>query len=144
MDLDDLEHNTRDGLHIASLAGAWIAAVAGLGGMRDHGGALTFSPRLPAGIARLAFRLTWRGRRLLVTVRHDGARYELLDAGDPLEVGHHGETVRVRPGHPEERPLPPLPEGLERPRQPPGREPRRRTPDRPRGVNPAAAGVPRR
>ena len=25
MDLDDLEHNTRDGVHIASLAGAWIA-----------------------------------------------------------------------------------------------------------------------
>ena len=25
MDLDDLEHNTRDGLHIASLAGTWIA-----------------------------------------------------------------------------------------------------------------------
>ena len=24
MDLHDLEHNTRDGLHIASLAGAWI------------------------------------------------------------------------------------------------------------------------
>ena len=38
MDLDDLEHNTRDGLHIASLAGAWIAAVAGFGGMRDHDG----------------------------------------------------------------------------------------------------------
>src|SRR5262249_13055338 len=33
MDLDDLEHNTRDGLHMASLAGAWIAVVAGLGGM---------------------------------------------------------------------------------------------------------------
>ena len=26
MDLDDLEHNTRDGLHIASLAGAWLGA----------------------------------------------------------------------------------------------------------------------
>ena len=26
MDLDDLEHNTRDGLHIASLAGTWIGA----------------------------------------------------------------------------------------------------------------------
>ena len=47
MDLDDLEHNTRDGLHIASLAGAWIAAVAGFGGMRDHDGELTFAPRLP-------------------------------------------------------------------------------------------------
>ena len=27
MDLDDLEHNTRDGIHIASVAGTWIAAV---------------------------------------------------------------------------------------------------------------------
>ena len=35
MDLGDLEHNTRDGLHMASLAGSWIAAVAGFGGMRD-------------------------------------------------------------------------------------------------------------
>jgi alpha,alpha-trehalose phosphorylase len=31
MDLDDLEYNTRDGLHLASLAGAWIVAVAGFG-----------------------------------------------------------------------------------------------------------------
>src|SRR5205823_14868873 len=38
MDLDDLEHNTRDGLHIASLAGAWTALVAGFGGMRLHDG----------------------------------------------------------------------------------------------------------
>ena len=37
MDLDDLEHNTRDGLHMASLAGAWIALVAGLAGMRSYG-----------------------------------------------------------------------------------------------------------
>ena len=34
MDLADLEHNTRDGLHLAALAGAWIALVAGFGGMR--------------------------------------------------------------------------------------------------------------
>ncbi|HVV91450.1 MAG TPA: family 65 glycosyl hydrolase, partial [Solirubrobacterales bacterium] len=34
MDLDDLEHNSRDGLHIASLAGTWIATVCGFGGLR--------------------------------------------------------------------------------------------------------------
>ena len=44
MDLADLEHNTRDGLHMASLAGAWIAAVAGFGGMRDSRRGLTFRP----------------------------------------------------------------------------------------------------
>lgn len=44
MDLGNLEHNTADGLHIASLAGAWIVAVAGFGGMRDHDGVLSFAP----------------------------------------------------------------------------------------------------
>jgi alpha,alpha-trehalose phosphorylase len=32
MDLRDLAHNTKDGLHIASLAGAWQAMVLGFGG----------------------------------------------------------------------------------------------------------------
>jgi alpha,alpha-trehalose phosphorylase len=63
MDLRDLEHNTRDGVHIASLAGAWIAAVAGFGGMRDHDGRLTFAPRLPARLERLS-RAPAHGRRL--------------------------------------------------------------------------------
>ena len=47
MDLADLEHNTRDGVHMASLAGAWIALVAGFGGMREMDGRLWFTPRLP-------------------------------------------------------------------------------------------------
>ena len=62
MDLEDLEHNTRDGVHIASLAGTWLVAVAGFGGMRDHFGKLTFRPRLPDALTRLQFRLMFRGR----------------------------------------------------------------------------------
>ena len=38
MDLRDLENNTRDGVHIASLAGAWMALVAGFGGLRHEDG----------------------------------------------------------------------------------------------------------
>src|SRR5215831_17083462 len=68
MDLHDLEHNTRDGLHIASLAGAWLAAVAGFGGMRDHEGALAFAPRLPPRLDRLAFGIMFHNRRLRVEV----------------------------------------------------------------------------
>ena len=52
IDLRDLRHNTRDGLHLASLAGTWSALVAGFGGMRDHDGRLSFAPRLPPGITR--------------------------------------------------------------------------------------------
>ena len=79
MDLHDLAHNTRDGLHIASLAGAWIAAVAGFGGMRDHGGVLTFAPRLPSALERLAFRLLFRGTRLRVEVTKTHATYTVVD-----------------------------------------------------------------
>ena len=48
MDLDNFEHNTGDGLHMAALAGSWIALIAGLAGMRDQKGTLQPSaPRLP-------------------------------------------------------------------------------------------------
>src|SRR3954452_9150605 len=81
MDLHDLEHNTRDGLHIASLAGSWLALVAGFGGFRDHGGELTFAPRLPPGVTRLAFRIGVAEARIRVAVDQDGATYA-LEAGD--------------------------------------------------------------
>jgi len=127
MDLRDLEHNTRDGLHIASLAGAWIAAVSGFGGMRDHNGELTFAPRLPARLTRLVFRLLFRGRRLKVDVTKREATYTLLD-GASLRIGHHGKTVTVSTNAPVSETIAP---GVERPApsQPRGREPVRRALD---------------
>ncbi|HXB64334.1 MAG TPA: glycosyl hydrolase family 65 protein [Solirubrobacteraceae bacterium] len=124
IDLDDLQHNTRDGLHIASLAGAWIGAVAGFGGMRDHSGILSFAPRLPQALGRLAFRLCFRGRRLLVEVEPKQVSYSLL-AGSSLEIIDHGKKVTVEPERPTTRPIP-APPTRETPRQPRGRAPRRR------------------
>jgi alpha,alpha-trehalose phosphorylase len=124
MDLEDRQHNTRNGLHIASLAGAWLGAVAGFGGMRDHGGELAFAPRLPEALPRIAFRLAYRGRCLSVEVRPKAASYRLLH-GEPLEVVHHGERIRVTSGEPVTRPVPPTPR-RPLPTQPPGRVPERR------------------
>jgi alpha,alpha-trehalose phosphorylase len=126
MDLEDLEHNTRDGLHIASLAGAWIAAVAGFGGMRDHDGSLSFAPRLPERLSRLAFRLCFRGRRLRVEVDDRAVRYSLLE-GESLEIAHHAEALTVSPGEAVTRDIPPAPP-REEPAQPPARAPARRRP----------------
>jgi alpha,alpha-trehalose phosphorylase len=121
MDLHDLEHNTRDGVHIASLAGAWIAAVAGFGGMRDHDGALAFAPRLPARLERLAFRLLYRGRCLRVVVTKTEASYVLVD-GEPLRISHHGTAVTASTKEPVTEPIPPLPPRAT-PTQPHGRAP---------------------
>jgi alpha,alpha-trehalose phosphorylase len=126
IDLDDLQHNTRDGLHIASLAGSWIAAVNGFGGMRDHDGHLSFKPRLPSELTRLSFGLTFQDRTLRVEVTHRKATYS-LKRGDPLEITHHGEQLEVSGEKPATRPIPHI-EAREAPRQPPGREPHRAHP----------------
>ncbi len=121
IDLRDLGKNTRDGLHLAALAGTWSAIVCGFGGLRDHGGRLCFAPRLPAQLSRIAFRLAVRGRGLRVEITPRVATYSLLE-GDPLTLAHHGEELTVGVGHPVERAVPavvPRP----RPSQPAGREP---------------------
>jgi alpha,alpha-trehalose phosphorylase len=124
MDLGDLMHNTRDGLHIASLAGSWIAAVAGFGGMRDHGGELRFRPRLPAALSRLEFRVAFHGQCVRVAVRHGEATYEVM-GGEALEIRHGDERIRLVAGEPVTRPWT-LPDAGAEPRQPAGRAPRRR------------------
>ncbi|MFF5172592.1 glycoside hydrolase family 65 protein [Micromonospora sp. NPDC000089] len=127
-DLADLGDKTTDGLHLAALAGAWTALVEGFGGLRDDRGGLSFDPRLPAAIDRLAFSLRWHGHRLRVTLTRDEARYELPD--DPtatVELTHHGEPVRVTGAAPVTRPMPPVPDPGPEPPSPHGRRPARRS-----------------
>src|SRR5712692_7419410 len=121
VDLHDLHHNVQDGLHMASLAGAWTALVAGFGGMRVENGSLCFAPRLPDALGRLAFHLLFRGCRLRVEVRATEATYRLLD-GSPLKVCHHGEEILLPVDEAITKPIPPIQAGP-RPTQPPGREP---------------------
>jgi alpha,alpha-trehalose phosphorylase len=125
MDLHDLARNTGDGIHIASLAGAWLAVAAGFGGMRDHAGALTFAPRLPSRLHRLAFGLVFRGTRLRVEVSKEAATYTVLD-GDPLHIAHHGEPITISAGEPATQSIPPLRVVGPAPTQPRGRAPQRR------------------
>ena len=99
MDLRDLEHNTRDGLHIASLAGTWLAVVAGFGGMRDHGGRLSFRPQLPPGWTRLCFRLVWHGARVRVEVGPDEVTYSVTQAPDEgIEIWDGDEALAAQAG----------------------------------------------
>jgi alpha,alpha-trehalose phosphorylase len=101
-----------------------MVAVAGFGGLRDHDGQLTFAPRLPERIRRLAFRVLYRGRCLRVTIEHDRATYRLSD-GDPLEIRHHGRVVTV--DHADVTfDIPPAPV-VDPVHQPPGLAPRHRS-----------------
>jgi alpha,alpha-trehalose phosphorylase len=124
MDLDDLEHNTSDGLHIASLAGSWMVAVNGFGGLRDTEGSLSFRPRLPGALRSLTFNLMFRGVHLSVAISPTEARYT-SPSDQHIDLLHYGEAVRVGPGGTQIRPIPEITQ-RPRPRQPPGREPAQR------------------
>ncbi len=124
VDLRDLNDNTHDGVHMASLAGSWLVIVAGFGGLRDYDHKLSFAPRLPMRLARLRFGLCYRGRRLKIDVSPEEARYELAQ-GDPIELTHHGKSFKLRKGSPKTRPIPAISPG-EPPPPPHGRAPRRR------------------
>src|ERR1700759_3530423 len=121
MALRDLERNTRDGMHMASLAGAWIALIQGFGGMRQTPEGLSFAPRLPDGISRLTFHIRYRGRMFRVRVTRHEATYELLE-GEQLTISHFGEQVTLTRDHATRQKVPSITEGP-RPRQPKGREP---------------------
>jgi alpha,alpha-trehalose phosphorylase len=126
VDLHDSHRNTSDGLHVASLAGTWIALVMGFGGMRDLGETLTFRPRLPDALTRLAFTIRHRGRCLHVEVTTDTAKYSLTGGTGDIRLTHFEEELTVGK-EPVVRLIPPAAERPP-PMQPLGREPPHRSP----------------
>lgn len=92
MDLDNRHHNTEFGVHIACMAGSWLAVVAGFAGLRVRESGLYLTPQLPAGWPELKFRFSYQGRSLEVRMDSQGCSYRLC-AGAALTVYHAGEAV---------------------------------------------------
>ena len=84
LDLDNINNDTDDGLHITSMAGSWLAIAHGFAGMRTTDG-LSLSPFLPDAWQGYAFQFHYRGRVIRVSVRPGQALVELLE-GKPLKM----------------------------------------------------------
>jgi len=95
LDLDNINNDTEDGLHITSMAGSWLSIAQGFAGMRiteEQG--LAFAPFLPDCWQGYAFTIVYRGRRLRIEVTQKAVTLILLD-GQPLEVSLWGKKVQV-------------------------------------------------
>ncbi|MPV37265.1 glycoside hydrolase family 65 protein [Georgenia subflava] len=124
VDLLDVQGDTAEGLHLASVAGAWLALVAGLGGLREDQATLELSPLLPSTITRTAYHVTWRGALLHVETTREGTTITLRRGDGPLAVTVDGAAYDVGPGRPVHVPLREPAPLLAEPTQPAGREPR--------------------
>jgi alpha,alpha-trehalose phosphorylase len=95
MDLADVGGNVKDGCHIASMGGTWMALAYGFGGMQDNDGTLSFWPRrAPEENEILRFPVTYRGQRLEVEIGQDKVEYTLRE-GESLVIRHETEEVRL-------------------------------------------------
>lgn len=93
LDLDNINNDTGDGLHITSMTGSWLAIVQGFAQMRTWNGQLNFSPFLPKGWESYSFRILYRERLLKVTIT-ETVRIDLLE-GEPLTLTLYDHNVEL-------------------------------------------------
>lgn len=92
MDLENINHNVRDGVHIASMGGSWLYLVYGFAGMRDDDGNISFRPRLPKVWNRVEFKLKIRNSQIHVCLTQDQTIYTLI-GGNPLTIAHGNDEI---------------------------------------------------
>lgn len=104
IDLDNYNRNTAEGIHISSVAAAWMNIVYGFGGMRSDGDTLLFAPTIPEHWQSYSFQITYRGSLLRITVTREQTRIELIE-GQPVtvavrdqvhQVGHKGLRIALK------------------------------------------------
>jgi maltose phosphorylase len=85
LDLDNINKDTDDGLHITSMAGTWMSIVYGFSRFKVAGDTIHLSPFLPHGWKRYSFRIVFREHLLEIIVEGKGATIRLIQ-GESLKV----------------------------------------------------------
>ena len=95
LDIDNLHHNTKDGIHTASMGGSWMSIVFGFGGMRVVNGELNFHPHLPKKWKSLNFKINFKGRTLNCYLQENSIQIK-LENGNPLRVKINDKLLLVK------------------------------------------------
>ncbi|MDD7795280.1 family 65 glycosyl hydrolase domain-containing protein [Clostridium sp. 'White wine YQ'] len=98
LDLDNLNNDTDDGLHITSMAGTWMSIVQGFGGMRITDGIPSFKPFIPDQWIKYSFRVLFRERVLSIEVSK-GKTLVTLEKGNPLKVLLYDSEIELTKQH---------------------------------------------
>jgi alpha,alpha-trehalose phosphorylase len=97
VDMADTAGNLRDGVHVASAGGVWMAVVYGFAGYRWRGRHPEFSPVLARRGRRLCIPLLLRGSQLEVDIKEHEVTYSVRK-GNPVTASHYGQEFTVAAG----------------------------------------------
>ena len=84
LDLDDYNRNTCEGLHLTSIAAAWMNIVYGFLGLRSDGKTLSISPKIPSRWKSYSVSFKYLGRTIKVLIQKEKSTFEVY--GDPIEI----------------------------------------------------------
>lgn len=93
LDLDNTHNNTKDGLHMANMAGTFMGLAYGFGGLRIKEEGISFKPMLPDSWEGYKFNIRYLGRIIHIEVN---TKYILLNVeGEPLVIKVYGKNYNV-------------------------------------------------
>jgi alpha,alpha-trehalose phosphorylase len=99
VDMADTAGNLRDGVHVASAGGVWLAVVYGFAGYRWRARIPEFSPIMARRGRRLRIPLLLRGSQLEVEIEEHQVTYSVR-SGNPVTASHYGQEFTVSAGSP--------------------------------------------
>lgn len=94
LDLDNYNNNTGEGLHMTSIAAAWMNIVYGFGGLRSDGDILSVAPSIPSRWNSYCFRLSIHSSVVKITVSAETVRIEVT--GEPVQLKVYDTVVRIK------------------------------------------------
>ncbi|MBM3421471.1 MAG: glycoside hydrolase family 65 protein, partial [Bacteroidetes bacterium] len=97
LDLDDYNKEVREGLHITSMAGTWLAIVEGFGGMKIVSDKLCFNPVIPASWESYSFIVRFRNNPVKVEVNGKYISVKNIATGE-VPVAVFGSEIVIAPG----------------------------------------------
>ena len=91
LDIDDIGHTTREGVHLAGMGTVWRALAYGYAGLRPAGDALAIDPALAPGWETLDLRVQFRGSRVHLQIHPEAVE---ASADPPISaLNPAGENV---------------------------------------------------
>jgi len=97
LDIDDYNNDTRDGCHITSMAGTWMAITKGFGGVRIQNDQLVLNPFLPTPWKSYSFQLVFRENLINVSVRPNEVQVSNKGRTN-CTIMLSGELIQIPPG----------------------------------------------
>ncbi|MBN1387904.1 MAG: glycoside hydrolase family 65 protein [Bacteroidales bacterium] len=100
LDIDDINKEVKEGLHITSMAGTWLSIVEGFAGLKVKHQKLYINPLIPEAWEMYSFMIRFRNNLLKISINKTKAEVENL-SGKRVCINVGGEEKKISAGNTE-------------------------------------------